>query len=202
MTNKVPKKLSGHLVNLAFFLVIIGLMIGSMSAKMVYAATQTLPSCIDPTGQNLPCLIVISTLPLPPNALQCQETTGQILPCSYATQNLSNGEQIVAITVYVPINFVFSSPTAITVIVHQTIIHGTAGKAGGGTGGNKPPIHRLLVAIGISKNPIVRGNIQTISVTVSDSKTHSLKIAGAEVNGEVDYASHKTTKHSLVLLTA
>ncbi|MDQ6864380.1 MAG: hypothetical protein M3044_11205 [Thermoproteota archaeon] len=68
---------------------------------------------LDPTGQNLPCMMVISTLPPPTNALQCEETSGQLLPCSYMTQNLSNGEQIVAITVYVPANFVFGSPTAI-----------------------------------------------------------------------------------------
>ena len=86
--------------------------------------------CTDPTGQNLPCMMIISTLPPPPNALQCQETSGQILPCSYTTQNLSNGEQIVAITVYVPANYIFSSPTQIKVVVHETtkIIE----KSGGG----------------------------------------------------------------------
>ena len=105
-------------------------MIGESTATMSYAATQTLPSCTDPTGQNLPCMMVISTLPPPANALQCQETSRQILPCSYTTQNLSNGEQIVAITVYVPAIFVFSSPTVIKVVVHETtkttikILHG------------------------------------------------------------------------------
>jgi hypothetical protein len=77
-------------------------MISGSTTTMSYAAPQTLPSCTDPTGQNLPCMMVISTLPPPTNAIQCQETSGQLLPCSYATQNLSNGEQIVAITVYVP----------------------------------------------------------------------------------------------------
>jgi hypothetical protein len=94
-------------------------MISGSAATISYAATQTLPSCADPTGQNLPCMMVISTLPPPPNALQCQETSGQILPCSYTTQNLSNGEQIVAITVYVQANYVFSSPTVIKVVVHE-----------------------------------------------------------------------------------
>jgi hypothetical protein len=156
---------------------------------MSYAAPQTLPSCTDPTGQNLPCMMVISTLPPPPNALQCQETSGQLLPCSYATQNLSNGGQIVAITVYVPANFVFSSPTVINVIVHET-----TSTTGGGTSGGKTSSDKLLIAIGIAKDPIVRGNTQTISVTVSDSKPPSKKIPGAEASGEVDYASHKTTK--------
>lgn len=72
------------------------------------AATTTLPTCADPTGQNLPCMMVISTLQPPPNAIQCQEPSGQILLCSYATQTLSNGQQIVIITIYAPVNFVFS----------------------------------------------------------------------------------------------
>ena len=55
-------------------------MISGSTAAMSYAAPQTLPSCTDPTGQNLPCMMVISTLPPPGNALQCQETSGQLLP--------------------------------------------------------------------------------------------------------------------------
>src|SRR5438874_9923830 len=84
---------------------------------------QHYQSCTDPTVQNLPCMMVISTLPPPPNAIQCQETSGQILPCSYATQNLSNGEQIVAITVYVPVNYVFTGYGPWTVV--KQVIHGT-----------------------------------------------------------------------------
>jgi hypothetical protein len=79
-------------------------------------------------------MIVISTLPAPTNAVQCQETTGQTLPCSYATQTLSNGQEIVLITVYAPANFVFSGP--VTVIVHETekIIHEAEGAGGGAKG--------------------------------------------------------------------
>src|SRR5437762_9411816 len=81
---------------------------GSRVTTVVFAtSTQTLPTCIDPTGQNLPCMMVISTLPAPANAVQCQESSGQILPCSYATQNLSNGQEVVVITVYTPTNYVF-----------------------------------------------------------------------------------------------
>ena len=74
-------------------------------------------------------MMVISTLPPPVNALKCQETSGQLLPCSYATQNLSNGEQIVVITVYVPASYVFSGYgpwTVVKLIVHETktrIVH-------------------------------------------------------------------------------
>jgi hypothetical protein len=110
------------------------ILITSISAAThVFAVGQTsttLPSCTDPTGQNLPCMMVISTLPPPPNAIQCQETSGQILPCSYATQNLSNGEQIVAITVYVPANYVFTGYgpwTVVKQVVHETktiVVHG------------------------------------------------------------------------------
>src|SRR5438132_1130705 len=106
--------------SISIILVLVIFMISGSTVAMSYAAPQTLPSCTDPTGQNLRCMMIISTLPPPQNALQCQETSGQILPCSYATQNLSNGEQIVAITVYVPASYVFSSPTAIKVVVHTT----------------------------------------------------------------------------------
>lgn len=58
-------------------------------------------------------------LPPPPNALQWQETTGQILSCSYATQTLSNGQHVVVITIYAPANFVFS-PGIVKVVVHKT----------------------------------------------------------------------------------
>src|SRR5204862_8173714 len=102
--------------------------------------TTILTTCTDPTGQNLPCMMVISTLPAPANAVQCQESSGQILPCSYATQNLSNGQEVVVITVYVPASFIFSSPTVIKVVVHETTI-----KTGGGTGGGRPLPHKLLV---------------------------------------------------------
>jgi len=84
----------------------------------VYAAGSTLPTCTDPTGQNLTCMIVISTLPPPANALQCQESSGQILSCSYATQNLSNGQEVMVITVYVPSDFVFN-PGVVKVVVHE-----------------------------------------------------------------------------------
>jgi hypothetical protein len=102
-TTKINKRSSISII-LAFVI----FMTSGSTATMSYAAPQTLPSCTDPTGQNLRCMMVISTLPPPPNALQCQETSGQILPCSYMTQNLSNGEQIVAITVYVPASYVFA----------------------------------------------------------------------------------------------
>ena len=112
-----------------FITVLIGaiLVTSGSAATHVFAATQpatALPSCTDPTGQNLPCMMVISTLPPPPNAIQCQETSGQILPCSYATQNLNNGQQVAVITVYVPINYLFNGYgpwTVVKQVVHETI---------------------------------------------------------------------------------
>jgi hypothetical protein len=169
-----------------FVLAIVAFMVSGSAASANTATIPKLPTCTDPTGHNLPCMMNISTLPAPPNALQCQETSGQILACSYATQNLSNGEQIVVITVYVPANFVFSSPTVIKVIVHETT---TTGTTSGATGGGKTLSHKLLVGIGVAKNPIVRGNIQTITVTVADSKKTSMKVAGAVVNGRVTYVT-------------
>jgi hypothetical protein len=119
-----------------FIVILVGatLITGGSAAGRVFAAIQpatALPSCIDPTGQNLPCMMVISTLPPSSDAIQCQETSGQILPCSYATQNLSNGEQVVVITVYVPANYVFTGYgpwTVVKQVVHETkttIVHVT-----------------------------------------------------------------------------
>ncbi len=74
-------------------------------------------------------MMVISTLPPPSNAVQCQEISGQTLPCSYATQNLSNGQEVVVITVYAPANYVFAGYgpwTVVKLIVHETktrIVH-------------------------------------------------------------------------------
>src|SRR5438094_3208541 len=76
----------------------------------VYCYNDGFCSQSNVTNLHLPCMMVISTLSAPANAVQCQESSGQILSCSYATQNLSNDQQIVVITVYVPSNFVFSSP--------------------------------------------------------------------------------------------
>ena len=104
--------------------ILASVLVTSKVATKVFA--QTLPTCIDPTGKNLPCMIVISTLPSPTNAIQCQEPTGQILSCSYATQTLSNGQQVVVITVYVQPNFVFTGGPISAVkeiIVHETKTH-------------------------------------------------------------------------------
>jgi hypothetical protein len=51
-----------------------------------------------------------------------------------------------------------------------------------------PPPHKLSISINVAKDPIVRGNTETITVTVSDSKTHG-KIKGAHVEGTVHYPS-------------
>jgi hypothetical protein len=102
---------------------------------------RTLPRCTDPTGQNLPCMMVISTVPPPANAVQCQETTGQVLPCSYATQTLSNDQQVVVITVYVQPNFIFTGGpiSVVKVVVHEKIIRGGSGGSNSGSG-SKPPV--------------------------------------------------------------
>lgn len=107
----------------AVILGVVALVTGSTVTPMVFAVSQTLPTCTDPTGQNLPCMMIISTLPPPANAVECQEPSGQILPCSYATQSLSNGEEVVAITVYVSANYVFTGYgpwTVVKQVLHET----------------------------------------------------------------------------------
>ena len=58
--------------------------------------------------------------------------------------------------------------------------------------GSSSSNHDLDVQIDISKDHIVRGNIQTITVEVSDDDTNE-KISDARVNGEVEYASGSTS---------
>jgi hypothetical protein len=50
-----------------------------------------------------------------------------------------------------------------------------------------PPPTKLSVLIVVAKNPIVRGNIQTITVTIADDTGG--KVAGANVQEEVLYVS-------------
>jgi hypothetical protein len=100
-------------------------MVSGSAATMSYAATQTVPSCTDPTGQNLPCIMFISTLPPPKYTLQCQETSGQIFKCTFIVDKLSNGNRIVAITVYVPANFVISGTESFRVFKVTVSIHTT-----------------------------------------------------------------------------
>jgi hypothetical protein len=56
-----------------------------------------------------------------------------------------------------------------------------------------PSQTKLSVAIVIAKNPIIRGNIQTITVTVDDT---GRKVAGANVQEEVLYISGFSHKFS------
>ncbi|MDP9289377.1 MAG: hypothetical protein M3P08_14440 [Thermoproteota archaeon] len=91
-------------------------MISGSTVTMSYAAPQTLPTCVDPTGQNIPCVMFISTLTPPKHTLQCQESSGQIFKCTYIIDKLSNGNRIVALTVYVPANFVVSGTESFRVV--------------------------------------------------------------------------------------
>jgi uncharacterized membrane protein YgcG len=123
------KRNENHRYSVSLPLVILSvaaLISGSTTTMNVYA-TQTLPTCTDPTGQNLPCIMFISTLPPPMHTLQCQETSGQIFKCTFSVDKLSNGNRIVAITVYVPTNFVVSGTESfrvvkvrVTVSIHTT----------------------------------------------------------------------------------
>jgi hypothetical protein len=68
---------------------------------------------------------------------------------------------------------------------------GGSSKGGGGDGDGGNNNKELSISIKVDKDPIVRGNDQTITVTVSDAKSHE-KIGGASVEGSVKYVtSHK-----------
>jgi|GEM_PF-1889200 hypothetical protein len=59
--------------SISLILALVIFMISGSAATRSYAATQTLPTCVDPTGQNLPCIMFISTLPPPKHTLLCQD---------------------------------------------------------------------------------------------------------------------------------
>jgi hypothetical protein len=52
-----------------------------------------------------------------------------------------------------------------------------------------PPSKSLSLDISIAKNPIVRGNVQTITFYVSDDEHPPKNIGGAVIEGAVKYAS-------------
>ena len=87
--------------NVVLAIIIVAILVMSTSATtwisriFTQLQAQTLPTCIDPTDKNLPCMMVISTLPAPTNTVQCQEPAGQTLSCSYATLTLSNGNAFI-----------------------------------------------------------------------------------------------------------
>jgi hypothetical protein len=62
-----------------------------------------------------------------------------------------------------------------------------------GDGGGNGQLHDLTISISFAKDPIVRGNIQTITTTVSDAESNE-KIQGAIVKASVKYASGKHTE--------
>ncbi|PWU79031.1 MAG: hypothetical protein DLM72_19490 [Candidatus Nitrosopolaris wilkensis] len=99
---------------------------GSTATTSAYAiTTQVLPNCIDPTGHNLSCIMVISTLSPPPHTLLCQESSGQIFKCNYVVETLKNGLQIVVMTIFVPANFVVTGTENFRVVKVKVTVHTT-----------------------------------------------------------------------------
>jgi hypothetical protein len=92
-----------------------------------------------------------------------------------------------------PTYFVFPQP-ATKIKVYEKSYHTT----NDGANSNPQGPTALFASIHVAKDPIVRGNTQTISVTVSDPKTHG-KIKGAHVDGTVHYTT--TTTKTFAALT-
>jgi hypothetical protein len=78
----------------------------------------------------------------------------------------------------------------------QQIVKIEVSPPGDGGGGNGR-LHDLTISITIAKNPITRGSIQTITVTVSDAESNE-KIQGAQVNGKVQYVTAHTETFSCI----
>ena len=125
--------------------------------------TYTNPSDLQP-GQKAP----FDLLSISPNSKEIKFAVVDVQSEDYSH---NGAQQLLTLSQTLPASTMKSS---------STTIHG---------GGSPNPQHKLLVVIRIAKNPIIRGNTQTISVTVSDSKISSVKIPGAKVNGEVLYVT-------------
>jgi hypothetical protein len=69
-----------------------------------------------------------------------------------------------------------------TIIEQQITDENENGNGGNGSNG------KLDVSIAIGHDPIVRGNIQTISITVTDSQSKD-GISGAKIDGQVNYVT-------------
>src|SRR6266487_5987650 len=116
MSNSKRNENHRYSVSLPLVILSVAALVSGSTAMMKVYAIQTLPTCTDPTGQNLPCIMFLSTLPPPKRTLQCQETSGQIFKCTYSIDKLSNGNRIVTITVYVPANFLVSGTESFRVV--------------------------------------------------------------------------------------
>jgi hypothetical protein len=66
-----------------------------------------------------------------------------------------------------------------------------------GDGGGNGKLHDLIISITIAKDPIIHGNVQTITVTVSDAESNE-KIQAAKVNGNVQYVTDHTETFSCI----
>jgi hypothetical protein len=141
-------------------------------------------SCLDsPLNQtkwysiNVTGVIPTSTAPIN------NQTLANLTAATTTTTTASNGSG--------PTYFVFPQPATKIKVYEKSYDSGN----GGGGSGNHPGLKALSILINVAKNPIVRGNPQTITVTVSDSKTND-KIKGAQVKGTVNYVTGHTETFS------
>src|SRR5947209_11742337 len=127
MNNSKRNEKDRYSVSLRLVILSVAALVSGSTATMNVYAIQTLPTCTDPTGQNLPCIMFISTLPPPKHTLFCQETSGQIFKCTFIVDKLSNGNNVVSITVYIPANIIVKSTEAFHVVKETVTVHTTIG---------------------------------------------------------------------------
>src|SRR5438876_9714218 len=126
MSNSKRNENHRYSVSLPLVILSVAPLISGSTATMNVYAIQTLPTCTDPTGHNLPCIMFISTLPPPKHTLLCQETSGQIFKCTFIVDKLSNGNKVVSITVYVPVNTIVKNTESFRVIKVMVTIKTTS----------------------------------------------------------------------------
>jgi hypothetical protein len=133
-------------------------------------------SCLDSPLNQTKWFSVNVTGVVPTSTAAISNQTQANLTAATATTTTSSGSG--------PTYFVFPQPATKIKIYEKNY----QTKNDGGSTNSQPALKALSISIDVAKDPIIHGNPQTITVTVSDSKTHG-KIKGAHVEGTVHYPS-------------
>jgi hypothetical protein len=133
-------------------------------------------SCLDSPLNQTKWFSVNVTGVVPTSTAAISNQTQANLTAATTTTTTSNGSG--------PTYFVFPQPATKIKVYEKNY----RTENDGGSSDSQPGLKALSVSTLVAKDPIVRGNPQTIRVTVSDDKSHD-KIKGAYIEGTVHYTT-------------